>query len=109
MNLEDRIRDVIGDRDITQAALAQRLDIPYTTLNGYLNRHNRVPLDVIHDIAAELDISTDYLFEFTKDPERPPALSRTERRLVEGFRLLPRQQRELILHMMTFMQEQNRK
>lgn len=108
MDVANKIRTVIGDRDITQKALSQRLNIPYSTLNGYLKRYNRVPLDVIHDIAVELDITTDYLFELSKTPERPCALNRTEQRLVENFRTLSKSQKELILQNIAFMQAQNR-
>lgn len=108
MDISERVRNVISDLDITQTVLSKRLDIPYSTFNGYMRRSNRFPPDVIRAIAEELDITTDYLFELAKYPDRPLELSRTERKLVENFRTLSKQQKELILHDVAFMQAQNR-
>lgn len=108
MDVSARIRDIIDDRDMTQKELALRLDIRYTTLNNYLKKYNRVPLEVLRSIAVELNVTTDYLFDLAKSPERPLPLNNTERKLVENFRSLSKSQKELILQNIIFMQNQNR-
>ena len=108
MDVSARIRDIIDDRDMTQKELALRLDIRYTTLNNYLKKYNRVPLEVLRSIAVELNVTTDYLFDLAKSPERPLSLNNTERKLIENFRSLSKSQKELILQNIIFMQNQNR-
>ena len=108
MDVAERIRDIIDDQDMTQKELAMRLDIRYTTLNNYLKKYNRVPLEVLRSIAVELNVTTDYLFDLAKSPERPLPLNNTERKLVENFRSLSKPQKELILQNIIFMQNQNR-
>ena len=108
MDVAERIRDIIDDRDMTQKELAMRLDIRYTTLNNYLKKYNRVPLEVLRSIAVELNVTTDYLFDLAKSPERPLSLNNTERKLIENFRSLSKSQKELILQNIIFMQNQNR-
>ena len=93
---------------MTQKELAMRLDIRYTTLNNYLKKYNRVPLEVLRSIAVELNVTTDYLFDLAKSPERPLSLNNTERKLIENFRSLSKSQKELILQNIIFMQNQNR-
>ncbi len=108
MDVAERIRDIIDDQDMTQKELAMRLDIRYTTLNNYLKKYNRVPLEVLRSIAVELNVTTDYLFDLAKSPERPLSLNNTERKLIENFRSLSKSQKELILQNIIFMQNQNR-
>ena len=103
-----KIYDLIEDQDITQTALAKRLEIPISTLNGYMRERNKIPLDVIRKIAVELNVTTDYLFDLAKSPERPLSLNNTERKLIENFRSLSKSQKELILQNIIFMQNQNR-
>ena len=93
MDVSARIRDIIDDRDMTQKELALRLDIRYTTLNNYLKKYNRVPLEVLRSIAVELNVTTDYLFDLAKSPERPLPHKKTERKLVENFRSLSNPQK----------------
>ena len=97
MDVAERIRDIIDDQDMTQKELAMRLDIRYTTLNNYLKKYNRVPLEVLRSIAVELNVTTDYLFDLAKSPERPLSLNS-----------LSKSQKELILQNIIFMQNQNR-
>ena len=80
MDVSARIRDIIDDRDMTQKELALRLDIRYTTLNNYLKKYNRVPLEVLRSIAVELNVTTDYLFDLAKSPERPLPHNNTQRK-----------------------------
>ena len=108
MDVAERIRDIIDDQDMAQKELAMRLDIRYTTLNNYLKKYNRVPLEVLRSIAVELNVTTDYLFDLAKSPERPLSLNNTERKLIENFRSLSKSQKELILQNIIFMQNQNR-
>ena len=108
MDVAERIRDIIDDQDMTQKELAMRLDIRYTTLNNYLKKYNRVPLEVLRSIAVELNVTTDYLFDLAKSPELPLSLNNTERKLIENFRSLSKSQKELILQNIIFMQNQNR-
>ena len=62
---------------------------------------------MVKKIAKELEITTDYLYGLTEDPKPPIALSRTERGLIETYRSLSREQRELISQTIRLMGEQN--
>ena len=109
MNIGQRIHNIIDDRDIKQKVLAKRLGIPLSTLNGYMTGRNQFPCDILPKIARELNVTTDYLLELTDDLDPPFSLSGTERRMVEQFRTLTSEQRELILQNIRLMQEQNRR
>ena len=109
MNIVARIRDLIDDRDMKQRTLADKLDIPYSTMSGYMTDRNRLPLDIVVKIAQELGVTTDYLLGLVDEPERPLKLSQSEQRMVAAYRTLSRDQRELIAQNIRFMQEQNQK
>ena len=109
MNIVKRVRDLIDDRDMKQRTLADKLDIPYSTLSGYMTDRNRLPLDIIVKIALELNVTTDYLLGLVEEPERPLKLNQSEQRMVTAYRTLSREQKELIAQNIRFMQEQNQK
>ena len=109
MNIADRIHNIIDDQDIKQKALAAKLDIPTSTFNGYMTGRNQFPCDVILKVAKELDTTTDYLLGATKNPTKPFALSLTEQQIIRDLRALAPDQRDLILHNIRFMLEQNQK
>ena len=107
MSIHARLREYLEDRDIRQKELAAALEIPKTTLNGYLMGKREFPEEVVERIARELRITTDYLYGLAENPEPPMGLSRGERGLVELYRTLTREQRELVAHTMRLMGEQN--
>lgn len=109
MDIGCRIHNIIDDKDITQKELARRLDIPISTLNGYMTGKHQFPPEVIKAVAETLNVTADYLLEIARDPLRPMSLSCMERTLVEGFRTLSKEQKELILKNIHFMQEQNQR
>ena len=109
MNIGQRIHNIIDDRDIKQKTLAKRLGIPLSTLNGYMTGRNQFPCDILPKIAQELHVTTDYLLELTDHMEPPFSLSGAECRMVEQFRTLTAEQRELIVQNIRLMQEQNRR
>lgn len=58
-------------------------------------------------IADYFHVSTDYLLGLTNEPEPPMHISKEEKALVETYRSLSREQRELISQTIRLMGEQN--
>lgn len=67
-----RIRDLREDRDLTQTALAEKLDLTQRTYSRYENADSMMPLDVLIKIADFHDVSIDYLLERTDIRKRYP-------------------------------------
>ena len=108
MCVPERLKEYMADHDIRQKELAGELDIPLSTLNGYLTGRRQMPHDLLRAAAERLKITTDYLYGLTDDSQRPLRLSRTERELIQGFRQLSRDQKELIVQNIRFMRQQDR-
>ena len=68
-----------------------------------------LPAWLVQMCAEYFQVSTDYLYGLTENPQRDIDLSPAERELVLGFRTLSRDQRELILRNVAIMREQNEK
>lgn len=109
MDIGSRIHNIIDDADITQKELAKRLELPISTLNGYMTGKHQFPPEVVKKVAEILEVTTDYLLGITQEPLRPISLSRVERTMVERFRTLSKDQKELVLQTIRFMQEQNQR
>lgn len=109
MDLQTRIRDLIEDRDTTQKRVAKALGITESTMSGYMTGKVRLPAWLVKMCAEYFQVSTDYLYGLTDDPQQSMELSPTERELVLNFRTLTRDQRELIVRNVAIMKEQNAK
>lgn len=107
MDLQTRIRDLIEDRDMTQRKIAKVLGITESTMSGYLTGKVRLPAWLVQACAEYFQVSTDYLYGLTNDPQQKIDLSPAERDLVLSFRTLTRDQRELIVRSVAIMREQN--
>lgn len=67
-----RIRDLREDKDLTQAKLAEKLNLSQRTYSRYENADSMMPLDVLIQIADFHDVSVDYLLERTNRPKPYP-------------------------------------
>lgn len=58
-----RLKALLKYRKMTQSELATKLNIPFSTLNGY-TRGKRMPnIDLVHQMCEVLNCSFDYLFD----------------------------------------------
>lgn len=64
-----RIRDLREDKDITQKAMSEYLQIHQTTYSDYELGHLNVPIDILIKLARFYDTSIDYIVEMTDNPE----------------------------------------
>jgi len=104
-----RAKDLITDSDVKQKTVASAIGIAESKMSNYLNERNEMPAHVVAGIANYFSTTTDYLLGLTDDPKPPMSLSDTERTLVERFRSLSRDQKELLLHTAAFMQKQSQR
>ena len=104
-----RIQNMIEDRDTTQTALAKKIGVAQTTLNGYIKGHHKFPPDTIASIARELNINTDYIFGLTDIPDPPMRLSKSEQLMIQAMRGLYRDQQEAVHNQIQFFHKQNQR
>lgn len=64
MTFGEKLRDLLGERDIKQKAFAQLLHISPSTLNSYITDSRMPDHKMIKAIAGALDVTTDYLLDF---------------------------------------------
>ena len=102
-----RIKDFLGDRDLKQKALAKELHISESTLSNYITERTDMPSEILVKVAAYLSVTTDYLLGLTDDPNPPYPVSAGERELLDRFRGLSREQKELIVQSIDLMRRQN--
>ena len=105
MKIGASIKRLLAQRDITQKEFAVNLNIPYTTLNGYLRDTYEPDIEMVKRIATTLGVSIDLLL----DNETPQSirLDKQEFGLIQNFRELTAQQQELILEQANLMSAQN--
>lgn len=61
----NRIREYREANDIKQKEIAEALDVHYSTVSGWENGNDTMPLTRIIDFANHYKISLDYLFEIS--------------------------------------------
>ena len=67
-----RLRDLREDHDMTQSAIAELLHIKQNTYSQYENGQRQIPLDLLIQLAAFYQTSTDYLLGITDDSRPYP-------------------------------------
>ena len=89
----DTLRTLIDERGLTQKQLAQDLEIPVSTLGGYVQGTSEPDFETLKLFASYFHVTTDYLLNFqsgiTKD--------HGEDELLHLYRTLPEDKKELLL------------
>ena len=109
MNVAERAKELQTDNDVTIRALSKAIGVGEHNLGNYLNGKRVMPYDVLVEFARYFQVTTDYLLGVTDDPQLPYSVSPKERDMLEGFRGLTREQKELICHNIELMFEQNQR
>lgn len=109
MHYRERLKELLDDNDIKQKRLAKEIGLTESVISNYTTGRSNMPIEVLVKVAEYFGVTVDYLAGVTDDPALPLKLSKRERQMVEGFRVLSQQQKELILQNIRFMQKQNQK
>ncbi len=109
MGYIERMKALQTDSDTKIQKLASILDVEKHNLGNYLNGRRTMPYDVLVRFAQYYHVTTDYIFGLTDDPQPPYPVSTGERAMLEDFRTLTRDQKELIVKNIALMREQNRR
>lgn len=73
----NKLRDLREDRDLTQADIAEILNVNQTTYSRYERGDINIPLDVLIKMALFFDTSIDYILNVT-DNKKPYKRKRIE-------------------------------
>lgn len=89
----DTLRTLIDERGLTQKQLAKDLEIPVSTLGGYVQGTSEPDFETLKLFANYFDVSADYLLNLKIGNTQ----SRLENELLRIFRSLSTEQQELYL------------
>lgn len=109
MTFGERMRQLMEDNDISQTGMAKELNIAVSTLNGYLQDYRQPDYTVLSAIARYLSVSVDYLIGNTEDFQIKHNLTSQELELLQCYRVLTAEQRELLLEQTKVYVRHNRK
>lgn len=93
MSFGDILRNLLGDRGITQKQLAKNLNIAASTLGNYIQDSREPDFETLKRLADYFEVSVDYLIGH----RTPKADTHMEDELLCVFRALPIDQQELYL------------
>ena len=93
MSFCDTLRTLIDERGLTQKQLAQDLEIPVSTLGGYVQGTSEPDFETLKLFANYFNVSADYLLNLKIGNTQ----SRLENELLRIFRSLSTEQQELYL------------
>lgn len=93
MSFCDTLRTLIEERGLTQKQLAQDLEIPVSTLGGYVQGTSEPDFETLKLFANYFNVSADYLLNLKIGNTQ----SRLENELLRIFRSLSTEQQELYL------------
>lgn len=93
MRFGDILRELLEERELTQKQLAADLHLASSTLGNYIRNIREPDYHTLRSIADYFGVSTDYLL----DHHPRSAGTHAEDAVLELFRALPEEQRELYL------------
>lgn len=93
MAFGNKIKEILEEKELSQKELAAHLNIAPTTLSGYINNKRQPDSELVKAIAAFLEVSIDYLFEFDSSDFLPDA---REIALLTKIRKMDKQEREIL-------------
>ena len=62
---QERLKELLEDYNLSRLALAKKLSISSTTINGYFNKNYYPTIEIALNIAKFFNCSLDYLFGLT--------------------------------------------
>lgn len=93
MSFCDTLRTLIDERGLTQKQLAQDLEIPVSTLGGYVQGTSEPDFETLKLFTKYFNVSADYLLNLKIGNTQTPL----ENELLRIFRSLSTEQQELYL------------
>ena len=107
MSIGKRIVERLDELDMTQKQLAELLQIPYRTLNGYVRTSREPDYETLKNIAKTLHVTCDYLLDF--EPIDLRTVKTKELALIKEIRVLTADKQELMFEMIKVMKKQSNK
>ncbi len=95
MKLNEKLRNLIEERDLTQKQLAKDLNIAASTLGGYVQGYSEPDFETLKLLASYFHVSTDYLLGY--QPDKQSHLTEREMELLQVFRALSDNEQEIYL------------
>ncbi len=105
MKLGDNIKELLEQHDMTQKQMAEALDITPAALGNYIRNIREPDYRTLLRIADYFDVSTDFLLNH----QLPSPISHDEELLLNVFRSLTPEQKELYIEQGKLFIRQNNK
>jgi transcriptional regulator with XRE-family HTH domain len=102
VDLGTRIKQALSLKKISQVELAAKLNIPLSTLNGYITERYIPDYEKLKDIAIAIDVSIDFLFGVDLEE----ALTNDELSIMARYRNFDEKQRVSALEYFRFLESQ---
>ena len=93
MTFSEKLRMLIYEHELTQKELAKTLQIPVSTLGGYVQGTSEPDFETLKMFVRYFHVSADYLLDLPEDQTRYSS----ENDLLRIFRALSSEQQELYL------------
>ncbi|MBQ8868357.1 MAG: helix-turn-helix transcriptional regulator [Oscillospiraceae bacterium] len=88
----EKLRILIEDNNFTQKQVAEDMQIPASTLGGYVQGTSEPDFETLKMIAKYFKVSTDYLLDYNVN-----AVANKEDELIKIFRTLSPKQQDLYI------------
>ncbi len=88
----EKLRILIEDNNLTQKQVAEDMQIPASTLGGYVQGTSEPDFETLKIIAKYFKVSTDYLLDYNVS-----SVSNKEDELIKIFRTLSPKQQDLYI------------
>lgn len=104
MEFGKKLKMLLEFEGLQQKEFANIINIHASTLSGYINEGKQPDFKLLKTIASTLGVSIDYLLDYQPDP-KSAAVSPKEAAMLEKFRKLPKEKREVLISLLEMLSE----
>lgn len=108
MKSGSRLKEIIEKSGMTQKEFAFYLGVSASTLNGYIRSSREPDLDLLMEMARVLNVTIDFLLDFSTESKKLLVLNKDEATLINSFRNLSNPQQQTVFEHIDFLLWQNK-
>ena len=102
MDVQNRIRQLMSERGWSDYRLAKESNLSHSTITNIFNRNNAPTLPTLESVCGAFGIT---LAQFFSDDSSPIELTKEQQILVTKFNTLSKEQKKVILDLLSTMQK----
>ena len=104
MDIVEKIKKIMKDRNISEYRLAQESNVPQSTLSSVFRRRSSISIPTLQDLCDYFDISMSQFF-FDPEQETLYPVTGNQQEMLEKWLTLTPEQQQIVMDLIRYMND----